>query len=183
MEIVALSGSLRQGSWNTALAHALAELAPSGTRVHVATPAGIPVYDGDLEAAEGVPAAVEALKDQVAAAHGLVLVTPEYNQGMPGAFKNTIDWMTRPPKDIARVFRGKPVALCGATPGGAGTRSAQYGWLPTLRTLGTRLYSEHILFVSGAADRFDAEGRLVDEDTRKRAGALMEGFCAFVRGG
>ena len=183
MELVALSGSLREASWNTALARALAELAPEGCRVDVRTPRGIPLYDGDAESADGVPEAVEALKDAVAKADGLVLVTPEYNQGIPGVFKNTIDWMTRPPADIGRIFRGKPVALCGATPGGAGTRSAQYAWLPILRTLGTRLYSEEILFVAGAGDRFDDRGQLVDEDTRARAKRLIEGFSAFAAGG
>lgn len=182
MQVVALSGSLRAGSYNTALARALVELAPSCCDVQVATPAGVPVYDGDLESGEGVPAVVEGLKDQVAAADGLVLVTPEYNQGVPGPFKNTIDWMTRPPKDIARVFRGRPVALCGATPGGNGTRSAQYAWLPTLRALGTRVYSEHTLFVPNAAERFDADGRLVDDGIRERATALMDGFCRFMGG-
>lgn len=180
--IVAFSGSLRADSYNTALARALAELAPDCCDVEVATPAGIPVYDGDLERDEGVPAAVDRLKEQVAAADGLVLVTPEYNQGVPGPFKNAIDWMTRPPKDIARVFRGRPVALCGATPGANGTRSAQYAWLPTLRALGTRLYSEQTLFVANAAERFDADGRLADDDIRERATALMDGFCRFMGG-
>ena len=133
-----------------------------------------------MEAESGVPQAVERLKDRVADAHGLVLVTPEYNQGIPGVFKNAIDWMTRPPRDIKRVFRGKPVALAGATPGGAGTRSAQYAWLPPLRALGTRVYAEQTLFVANAADRFDANGELIDEDIRKRARALMEGFCAYA---
>lgn len=182
MRIVALSGSLRAGSYNTALARTLAGLAPTCCDVEVATPAGIPVYDGDLERDEGVPAAVERLKDQVAAADGLVLVTPEYNHGVPGPFKNAIDWMTRPPKDIARVFRGRPVALCGATPGANGTRAAQYAWLPTLRVLGTRVYSEQTLFVPNAAERFDAEGNLTDDDIRERAAALMDGLCRFIGG-
>ncbi|MDZ7748981.1 MAG: rhomboid family intramembrane serine protease [Halofilum sp. (in: g-proteobacteria)] len=183
MQIIVLSGSLRSGSYNTCLAHALAELAPEGCDVEVATPRGVPVYDGDVEADEGIPDAVAALKDRVAAADGLVLVTPEYNQGVPGPFKNAIDWMTRPPKDIARVFRGKPVALCGATPGGAGTRSAQYAWLPTLRTLGTRLYSEHSLLLARAGELFDTDGRLVDQDMRERAAGLIHGLCTFARHG
>ncbi len=181
MRIVLLSGSIRRGSLNTALARALAELAPGDCETEVATVADIPVYDADLEAA-GIPAAVEALKEKVAHGDGLVLVTPEYNQGMPGPFKNAIDWMTRPPSDIARVFGRKPVALCGATPGGGATRAAQYASLPTLRALQTRLYSDKTLLVANAGDRFDDDGRLTDEDTRKRATALIEGFCAFIRG-
>ncbi len=181
MQIVALSGSLRRGSYNTALAYALREQAPSECTVTVATPAGIPLYDGDVEAESGIPEPVEALKSRVAAAHGLVLVTPEYNQGVPGVLKNTIDWLTRPPDDIGRVFRGKPVALCGTTLGSAGTRSAQYAWLPTLRTLGSRLYGEHTLMLSKAGDRFDANGSLVDADTRQRVEQLIVGFSAFAR--
>jgi chromate reductase, NAD(P)H dehydrogenase (quinone) len=74
-----------------------------------------------VEAAEGIPEPVTALKDVIAAADGLLLVTPEYNNSIPGVFKNAIDWLSRPPADIQRVFGGKPVALTGASPGGFGT--------------------------------------------------------------
>lgn len=79
-----------------------------------------------------------ALKDRIAAADGLLLVTPEYNNSIPGVFKNAIDWLSRPASDIGRVFDGKPVGLIGATPGGMGTPFSQTAWLPVLRTLGTR---------------------------------------------
>jgi NAD(P)H-dependent FMN reductase len=181
MRIVALSGSLRHGSYNTQLARALAQQAPEGCEVEVATPAGIPLYDNDVETREGIPEAAQALKDRVAAAHGLILVTPEYNQSIPGVLKNTIDWMTRPPGDIAPVFRGKPVAVCGATAGGAGTRSAQYAWLPILRTLGTRPFSERLLMVSKAGEQFDASGQLVDDNMRERVSTLIHDFAEFAR--
>ncbi len=181
MRIVALSGSLRRGSYNTALARALCAQAPDDCVVDVATPADIPLYDGDREAESGLPEAVEELKGRLAVADGLILVTPEYNQGVPGVLKNTVDWLTRPPDDIGRVFRGKPVALCGTTLGGAGTRSAQYAWLPTLRTLGTRLYSEQTLLLSRAGDLFDADGSLVDDNTRQRVAQLIAGFATFAR--
>lgn len=179
-EIIALSGSLRQGSWNTILANALAVRAPDDCNVEVVTPAGIPLYDGDLEASEGVPPEVEALKNRIAAADGLLLVTPEYNQGVPGVMKNTIDWLSRPPADIPRVFGDRPIAICGATPGGAGTRSAQYALLPTLRALGTRVWSGKTLYVSGASKVFDTNGRLVDEDMDKRLSDFIAGFCGFA---
>ena len=82
---------------------------------------GIPLYDGDVEAAEGIPAAVAALKEEIVAADGLLLVTPEYNNGIPGVFKNAIDWLSRPAADIGRVFGGRPVAVIGASPGQFGT--------------------------------------------------------------
>ncbi len=180
MWLLAISGSLRSGSYNTALAHALRDQAPEYCSAEVATPADIPLYDGDREAASGIPDSVEALKERIVAADGLVLVTPEYNQGIPGVFKNTVDWLTRPPSDVSRVFSGRPVALCGATAGGTGTRSAQYAWLPTLRTLGTRLYSEHVLFLSHAGERFNDSGELVDEDVRERVAKFISGFAAFA---
>jgi len=123
--LIGISGSLRKGSYNTALLRAAAECAPPGTEVEVATCAGIPLYDADLEEAQGIPAAVAALKDRVAAADGLVIATPEYNHGIPGVLKNTIDWLSRPPADIGRVFGGKPVAILGATPGAGGSQNAR----------------------------------------------------------
>jgi chromate reductase, NAD(P)H dehydrogenase (quinone) len=68
----------------------------------------------------------------------LLLATPEYNNSMPGALKNAIDWLPRPPSDIPRIFGNRPVAVMGASPGGFGTVLAQNAWLPVLRTLGVR---------------------------------------------
>ena len=118
--ILGIAGSLRQNSFNAALLRAAAAAAPAGCTVDIASIRDIPLYDGDAEAAAGVPDVVETLKDRVAAADGLLLVTPEYNNSIPGVFKNAIDWLSRPPQDIPRVFGGRPVALMGATPGGMG---------------------------------------------------------------
>lgn len=178
--LIALSGSLRKGSWNTRLARAIADRAPAGVDVDVVTPEGIPLYDGDLESTQGVPRMVEALKERIAAIDGLILVTPEYNQGVPGVMKNTIDWLSRPPADIPRVFGDRPVALCGATPGGAGTRSAQFALLPTLRHLGTRVWSGKMLYVSAAGKKFDDQGVLTDEDIGSRATDFIAGFLQFI---
>ena len=119
-KLIGLSGSLRQGSFNSALLRAAADQMPDGAELTIGSIRGIPLYDGDVEAAEGIPEPVTRLKDAIAAADGLLLVTPEYNNSIPGVFKNAIDWLTRPPADIKRVFRGKPVALLGASPEGFG---------------------------------------------------------------
>jgi NAD(P)H-dependent FMN reductase len=179
-KLIGISGSLRKGSYNSALLRAVAELAPAGTTVEIASIAGIPLYDGDLEREQGIPAPVAALKDRIAAADGLLLVTPEYNSSMPGVFKNAIDWLSRPATDIERVFGDKPVAIMGATPGRAGTRLAQSARLPVLRALGARAWFGEQLYVAGAAQVFDAQGRLIDEKVRKLLSEFMAGFAAFV---
>lgn len=180
--ILGLSGSLRRQSFNTGLLHAAADLMPEGSRLDVLTPAGIPLYDADVEAADGLPAAVVALKAAIASADGLLIATPEYNNGIPGVAKNMIDWASRPADEIGRIFGGKPVALIGASPGGFGTILAQEAWLGVLRTLGTRPWFGGRLLASRAGTLFDDAGRLTDEATRGRLRDFLAGFVAFATG-
>jgi NAD(P)H-dependent FMN reductase len=176
--VLGLSGSLRAKSFNTALLRAAVALSPPGLTIEVATIAGIPLYDGDQEAENGGPAPVSALKERIAVADALLLVTPEYNGSIPGVMKNAIDWLSRPPKDIARVFGGKPVALIGATPGRAGTRLSQTAWLPVLRALGTAPWYGKSLDLDGASRVFDDAGELADEGIKR---LLEEYLAAFAR--
>jgi NAD(P)H-dependent FMN reductase len=179
--ILAIAGSLRQKSYNAMLLRAAAELAPAGTTVETASIQGIPLYDGDVEAA-GIPAAVLALKDRIAAAPGVLLVTPEYNNSLPGVFKNAIDWTSRPPADLGRVYGGRPIGVIGATPGPGGTGMAQAGWLPVLRTLGTLPFFGARVQVASAGKVFDEDGRLVDPAVRGQVEKYMAAFAAFVAG-
>ena len=178
--IVGISGSLRAKSFNTALLNAAAQLMPAGSTLTAHTIRGIPLYDADVEKAEGLPAAVTALKDAVAACDGLLLATPEYNNSIPGVFKNAIDWLSRPDEDIPRVFGGKPVALIGASPSNFGTTLSQAAWLPVLRTLGTDLWTGQKFFASRAHSLVDGDGALTDEKTRERLRGFLEAFCAFA---
>ena len=125
VKIIGLAGSLRKGSFNAGLLRAAAELAPKECAVEIASLQGIPWYNADVEQSEGIPSAVAALKDRVAGGDGLLLATPEYNSSLPGVFKNAIDWLSRPPSDIARVFGNRPVGLIGTTLGPRGTALAQ----------------------------------------------------------
>ncbi len=178
--IVGLCGSLRRGSFNLMLLRAAVEAAPPGTSIEAESIREIPLYDGDVEAEQGLPPAVGRLKDRIAAADGLLIVTPEYNNSMPGVLKNAIDWLSRPPADIERVFRGRPVAVMGATPGQGGTGLAQAAWLPVLRTLGMRPWFEGRVQIPAAAKAFDSDGRIADPATRERIRVFVEGFAAFA---
>lgn len=174
--ILGLSGSLRRASFNSGLLRAARDLAPDGTRIVIGSIAGVPLYDADDEAVHGTPPAVETLNRQLANADGLLLVTPEYNNGIPGVFKNAIDWMSRG-AGLA-LFKGKPVALLGASPGNFGTAHAQSHWLPVLRTLNTQPWWEGRLMVSRAGDLCDDDGNLTDEKTRQRVADFVAGFVA-----
>jgi len=162
------------------LLRAAVEAAPPGTSIEIESIREIPLYDGDVEASQGIPAAVRRLKDRIAGADGVLIVTPEYNNSMPGVLKNTIDWLSRPASDIGWVFRGRPVALMGATPGPGGTALSQAAWLPVLRTLGMRPWFEGRVLISGASRVFDSNGRVADAGTQERIRSFVEGFATFV---
>ena len=179
--ILGLSGSLRRASLNAGLLRAARDSAPGGVRVIIGDITQVPLYNGDEEAAHGTPPAVAALNEQLAQADGLLLATPEYNNGIPGVFKNVIDWMSR--GEGLALFAGKPVAVMGASPGGFGTTQAQTHWWPVLRTLKTRPWWDGRLMVSRAGGLFDADGTLTDDKTRAQLADFVAGFAASLATG
>lgn len=178
--VIGIAGSLRAGSYNAALLRAAARLAPADMNVEIASIAEFPLYNADLEAAEGVPPAVAELKDRITASDALLLVTPEYNNSIPGVLKNAVDWLSRPPSDIPIVFGDLPIGLIGATPGQGGTRLAQTAWLPVLRTLGAQPWFGAQLNLANAAGVFDADGDLVDAEVSEQLENYMAGLSDFI---
>lgn len=179
IKLLGISGSLRKASFNTALLNAALPLSPEGARFTIGTIEGIPLYDADVEK-EGVPQAVQALKDQIADADGVILFTPEYNNSMPGVFKNAIDWASSSMTGAPNVFAGRVFALAGTSPGPFGTLLSQNAWLPVFRTLGADLWAGKRLMLPKAGSLFDKQGQLIDEDAKARLKAFVEAFAAYV---
>ncbi|HEY0767155.1 MAG TPA: NADPH-dependent FMN reductase [Steroidobacteraceae bacterium] len=180
IKVLGISGSLRRSSYNSALLRAAARLMPEDATLEVASLRGIPLYDGDVEA-QGIPPTVSQLKEAIIAADGVLMATPEYNNGIPGVFKNTIDWLSRPSSDIKRVFGGRAFAIIGASPGPFGTNLSQAAWLPVMRTLGTQTWFGGRLLVSRAGGAFDEEGSLKDATVEEHLRQFLAGYVSFLR--
>jgi chromate reductase, NAD(P)H dehydrogenase (quinone) len=176
---IGISGSLRAGSYNTALLRAAADLSPPSNRVEVAPIRGIPLYDGDVETVDGIPAQVRELQQRIAAADALLLVSPEYNGGVPGVLKNAMDWLSRGELAIQKTSVGKPVALIGASTGPRGTALAQQAWLQTLRQLGLAPFNHRLLYVGGAS-KLIQDGELTDSAMRERLATYLADFANFI---
>jgi chromate reductase len=176
--ILAISGSLRERSYNRALLRAAGELAPEGIEIEEFDISSLPFYDGDVEAA-GDPEPVAALRAAVAEADGILIATPEYNRGTSGVLKNAIDWLSRPA--LASVLRWKPVAIMGASTGRGGTRRAQQQVRDALLFPGAIVLEDPEVALPVAWEHFDEDGRLMDEKTRDSIRALLEGLVAAPR--
>jgi chromate reductase len=178
LKVLGVAGSLRSGSFNRGLLRAAAELAPAGMEITSFDLAPIPMYNGDVEA-QGAPEPVQALKQAIREAHGLLIATPEYNYGVPAVLKNAIDWSSRPPKDSPLV--GKPAALMGATPGMAGTVRAQLQLRQSFVFTQTLVMLAPEVAIARAHEKFDAQGNLGDESTRAFLVKMLEAFAAWIR--
>ena len=189
LTILGISGSLRADSHNSALLRAAAQGAPDGVRVDIYDRLrDIPPYDQDLDTAEP-PEPVADLRERIFAADGLLIVTPEYNYGIPGVLKNAIDWASRAPKwgDPTSLAR-KPVAIAGAAPTNFGTVRAQLALRQVFVWTDSLVVVKPEVIVFGSHNRFDAAGNLTDETTRglltELLGALrtkIEETAALVR--
>jgi chromate reductase, NAD(P)H dehydrogenase (quinone) len=172
-----VAGSLRRGSYNRALIRAAQELAPEGMTIEPVEIGELPFYNADVEA-EGDPPAVAAYKDALGQADGILIATPEYNDGIPGVLTNAIDWGSRLPGRAPLM--GKPVALIGASPSQLGTARAQHHLRQLLGHVHARLLPPPEVLVAKAHERFDPDLRLKDEATRRLLADLLQRFSRWI---
>ncbi len=177
IHVLGFSGSLRRGSYNTALLRAAAELLPEGMTLETFDLAPIPLYNEDVRAA-GYPEPVQEFRKRIATADALLIATPEYNYSIPGVLKNALDWASRLPNP---PLWGKPVAIMGASDGMFGTARAQMQLRQVCVTTNMLPINKPEVLVARAQDKFDANGRLVDETTRRFLRELLEALAAWTR--
>ncbi len=179
LTVVSICGSLRKSSYNRMVMQALPGLAPETMRISEAPPFdAFPLYNADLQAASGFPAPVTALADALRAADGVIIVTPEYNFGIPGGLKNAIDWVSRLPN---QPFAGKPVALQSASPGPLGGGRVQYELRRSMVFLDALVLNKPEIFIGNCAQRIDqATAEITDAATRDFIGQQLAAFAGFI---
>lgn len=163
MRIIGLVGSLRKGSYNQSLFNAFVQNVPEGIEIMQAQISDLPFYNADFE--EPYPESAAALKSFLATADAFLIVTPEYNRGVPGILKNAIDWMSRPKGPSP--FLQKPVLVVGASDGNIGTAVAQASLKGTLLHLNAHVLGRPEFYLGMAQDKFDAKGKLIDLKTKE----------------
>jgi chromate reductase len=172
MRILALSGSLRARSSNTALLRAAAALAPADMEISFYTGlADLPLFSPDLDN-ESTPPAVQNLRAQLQAAQGVIICTPEYAYGMPGALKNALDWTVS-----SGEFYGKPTAVISASPSASGGEKAMASLLLTLTALAAAVEAGATLVVPFVGKKLNAHDQVTDPETTRALRAVLEALA------
>ena len=180
LNVITIAGSLRKGSFNAALARQLPKWAPQGMSISEAPPwADLPVYNADDQNSSGFPATATKLADAIRAADGLVIVSPEYNYGVPGGLKNAVDWLSRM-KD--QPFKDKPVALQSASGALLGGSRMQYHLRQCLISIDALIFGRPEVIVTFAPQKFDEKTlELKDQATRDMIKLQLEAFGKFIK--
>jgi len=177
MDIAVLVGSLRRDSFNRRLATGLGTLAPAGTTLKQLRIDDLPPYNQDEEGTPGPP--VSRLKQEIAAARGVIFVTPEYNRSIPGVLKNAIDHASRPYGQSA--WSGKPAGVLGISVGAAGTSMAQQHLRNVLTYLDMPTLQQPEVFLTAKDGFFEASGEIANDGTRQFLQGWMDKYAAFVK--
>lgn len=173
--LLTISGSLRKESYNRMLLKQAA--ADFGEANVVDADLNLPLYDGDLEASEGIPASVQTLADQISQADAIVIAAPEYNKSISGVLKNAIDWVSRVP---GGVLANKPVVVLSAAAGRTGGETAQFVTMQVLLQLQARIIPGPAVLIAGAMNEFDADGNLPNEQYQKAIAGKMQALRAAI---
>ena len=177
LRVLGICGSLRQKSFNMYALKAAGELMPPEIKLEITSIADIPMYNQDVQD-KGVPAPVTKFRDEITQADGILIASPEYNFSLSGALKNAIDWQSRLQP---MPFVDKPIALLSASGGPLGGARVQYDLRRILGQLYAFIMVRPEIFIGSAATKFDAEGRLTDEPTRKVLADTMVAFREWIR--
>lgn len=177
VKILGIAGSVRKASFNRSALKAAQGLVPAGASLETFDIDGLPGFNQDDE--KTPPAKVVELKAKIRAADAILLVTPEYNYSFPGVLKNAIDWASRPYGDSA--WKGKPVAVMGASAGVLGTARAQYHLRQCFVFLDMPAVNQPEVMIGQASEKFDSDGNLKDEMSKKLIGQLLTNLCELAR--
>jgi len=173
--LLGMSGSLRAGSFNRKLLAEAARL--FGEATYIEADLKLPLYDGDLEEAEGIPANVQTLADQIAVADAVLISTPEYNKGLSGVMKNALDWVSR---TKGAPWSGKPVAILSATAGRAGGERAQVMLRNCMVAFRPRILQGPEMLLAQTSEQFDENGQLKGDLYIKTLTDLMASLRAEI---
>lgn len=173
--LLGISGSLRKSSTNTLLIRNAAEI--FGADEFIFADIDLPLYNGDLEEAEGVPEKVQSLSDQIAAADAVIISTPEYNKAMSGSLKNALDWVSR---TKGGPWNGKPVAIMSAAAGRAGGERAQFSLRLAMVAFRPEILQGPEVMLANSSNEFDADGKLTNERYIKVLTELMDALKARI---
>jgi chromate reductase len=178
IRVAGIAGSLREASFNKSLLRAAVDLAPPGMEISIFTRLGdIPPYNDDVFI-KGDPEPVADLKTFIGGADALLIVSPEYNYGVPGVLKNAIDWASRPSGKC--VLNRKPAAIMGCSPGLGGTIRAQHALRQSFVFTETHVMSQPEIKIPSVAPLFDVSGSLTDENTRQHVKKFLEAFAVWI---
>ncbi|MFD1774315.1 NADPH-dependent FMN reductase [Paenibacillus rhizophilus] len=178
LTITAICGSLREGSFNRKVLKAMEELAPKHWEIHRADLSNIPLYNADIES-QGDPQSVALFKESIRQADGVLIVTPEYNSGIPGVLKNALDWVSRPVK--SSVLIQKPFAIAGATPGSGGTAQSQAQVRQTLLAMNAYTMPGPKILIGGIHEKLnETTGELDDESTLRHIEKFLTAFEQWI---
>lgn len=177
LKILGISGSLREGSYNTAALKAAQELCPEGAEIEIYSIDGFPSFNQDLEPQP--PAKVTEFKAKIREADAIIISSPEYNYSVPGVLKNAIDWASRPYGDSA--WDGKPALIMGASGGPIATGRMQYHLRQIMVFLNMHPLNKPEIMIGAAHEKFDAQGKLTDDTTREFITKALEALVAWTR--